>query len=104
VNITRLTDEELNNLAIAIVAGKTYIANQPEAVRFSFSHLIGLLNPPMTEEEAELVGALYEDYSAAGPRGINGYPFFFSLKFLHKDDLGPLHDKIEAKQKALREA
>lgn len=32
------------------------------------------------------IGILYEEYRAAGPVGINGYPMFFSFRILHKDD------------------
>lgn len=104
MNITRLTEEDLNDLAVNVATGNTYCVNDTEAVRLSFGHLIGMLDPPMTEDEAQLVGALYEDFSKAGPRSINGYPFFFSFKILHKDDLLPLSDKVAAKKKALQEA
>lgn len=34
------------------------------------------------QEELENIGLIYEYYSAAGPRGINGYPCFFSFRTL----------------------
>ena len=32
------------------------------------------------------IGFIYEYMSAASPMGVNGYPTFFSMRFLHKDD------------------
>lgn len=104
MSIARLTDEELNDLAVGIVKGETYCVNDSEAVRLSFGHIIGMMDEPFDAETREQIGAFYEDFSKAGPRSINGYPMFFSLNILHIDDVGPLSDKIEAKRKALSEA
>jgi hypothetical protein len=35
---------------------------------------------PKREAYLKNIGMLYENYSEAGPRGINGYPMFFSVK------------------------
>jgi len=32
------------------------------------------------------LGVVYEHYDKAGPRGINGYPMFTSLRMLHRED------------------
>jgi hypothetical protein len=32
------------------------------------------------------IGCIWEYLSKAGPRGINGYPIFFSMHFMHVDD------------------
>ena len=32
------------------------------------------------------IGCIWEYNSAAGPRSINGYPIFFSLRLMHVDD------------------
>lgn len=32
------------------------------------------------------LGVVYEDMSAAGPRAINGYPMFMSLRLMHRED------------------
>lgn len=36
--------------------------------------------------DLEQVGTIWEYLSEAGPRAINGYPMFFSLRVMHKDD------------------
>lgn len=38
------------------------------------------------KEDMEDIGLIYEFYSAAGPRAVNGYPCFTSFKILNKLD------------------
>jgi hypothetical protein len=50
--------------------------------------------PEMVEAyEREGVEVLYEYYSEAGPRGINGYPMFFSHRVLDREDWNRVVDK-----------
>jgi hypothetical protein len=101
--VSRFTEKALNDLAVSVVRGETYLVNDAEAVRLSFGHLFGLMEPPLSPEVVEQIGAVYARYADAGPRSINGHPFFFSMSFVHKDDLQAIIDKIDAKQKALNE-
>lgn len=39
-----------------------------------------------TLEELQQIGIIYEYLNQAGPRSINGYPCFFSLRVLHVED------------------
>lgn len=41
------------------------------------------------------LGVIYEHMSAAGPRGINGYPMFMSLRLMHRDDWKLAFDAYE---------
>lgn len=100
--VARLTPEELNDLAADIVRGKTYIANKPDALRYSFGFLISLVDAP--DEYWQNVGACYADWAEALPRGINGYPMFMTMRVLHIDDLDPLLEKVDAKHEALEVA
>jgi hypothetical protein len=40
----------------------------------------------MTEDAIRHIGLIWEYLDQAGPRSINGYPIFSSLRFMHKDD------------------
>jgi len=102
IKVTQMSPEELDDLAKKIVTNVVYIANSEEAVRCSFGMLIAFLNEDvLPKPEVEKIGAMWEEWSKAGPRSINGYPFFFSGHLLHKDDLAPLAAAVEVKEKAL---
>lgn len=104
MTVNRLSDDDMNALAVACAKDEVYIVNDEEGVRLSFGHMFGLMNPPLEKEVIDQIGAIYERYDKAAPRGINGRPMFFSMQFLHKDDLPVLIDRIEAKRKALNDA
>lgn len=40
-----------------------------------------------TKEYIDDIGLIYEYYDKAGPRGVNGYPCFFSMQILSKHDV-----------------
>jgi hypothetical protein len=40
----------------------------------------------MYRQWAADVGVIYEHYEKAGPRGVNGYPMFMSMRILHRED------------------
>lgn len=74
------TNDELKKLAKDVYEGKIFLANTDKAINCSFGiMLIFATFPPDTV-------ALYEDFSKAGPRSMNGYPCFTSCSYLTKDD------------------
>lgn len=95
----RLSDEEIDDLARRVVTNEVFITNDGKVVDAAFMVILPFIN--LEQSFAENVGALYEEYAKTGSRSMNGYPVFYSVNFLHKDDLGPLYDKIEAKKEAL---
>lgn len=88
----RLSAEALAHLAVDVVEGRVFIANDPEAVRLSFGLLIALVD---WDDVAESIGAIYAPMDKALPRSINGYPMFTSMQVLHLDDLEPLGEKVK---------
>ncbi len=98
--IRRMSDEELNELAKDVALGRVFITNSEEGMKSAFGMMLMFLHE-MPLEEAEKIGALYEYYDKAGPRSINGYPFFFGCRFLHVEDQKPLRDLIEEKSRVL---
>jgi hypothetical protein len=49
----------------------------------------GLASLP--KREVEQVGLIYEYLDKAGTRGVNGYPCFFSMRVLNKEDWKKVH-------------
>lgn len=74
------TDKELKQLAKEVFDGTVYMAIDEYKLMISFPLFITCGNLP------EDTVALYEDYSKAGPRSINGLPFFMSCRYLIKDE------------------
>lgn len=96
-----LTDEEVTDLARRVVTNEVFITNNPEAIQHSFSLILMGLAKEGGPGIPEDLGAIWEEWSKAGPLGINGHPFFTSAHFLHKDDLPRVADEIERMEKAL---
>jgi hypothetical protein len=88
----RLSASELRELAVEVSEGRVYLTNTEEGIQWSFGLMIQLLD---FSEIINEVGAFYEEMSKAGPRSINGFPFFTSMKILHREDLPLLHSQIE---------
>lgn len=97
-----MNDEELRKLAMAVVERKVFGSwmlgpnEPPNTLGLVFMPLLlGARLPPN-------VGAVYEYYSEAGPRSINGYPTFFSCRVLTKTDtknIQPYIDKLAQQRK-----
>lgn len=102
-DIPRLPEQELRDLARQIVTNEVFITNSKEGLDFAFGTVLALGGAELLVEAAEQVGALWEEYSKAGPRSINGYPSFFSYHVVHRDDLSALGQTIAEFKAALGE-
>jgi len=95
---TRMNREEMIALAKDIVAGRVFGSwmiedgNTPAHMLFMVLGLAGM--HPKT-------GAVYEYIHKAGPRGINGYPSFFSHNVIHQDDLEEMNECLKKISEAL---
>lgn len=79
----RKSDDELKAMVRENIRGELYITNAPEHVINSF----GMLASAVLENfDRESIGALYEYMDKAGPRSINGDPFFLSCHVMHIED------------------
>lgn len=47
------------------------------------------------KKEIKNIGLIYEYYDKAGPMGINGYPMFFSCKFMNMSDWQEVSKEIQ---------
>lgn len=97
---TRLTEDQIKELARDMVAGQVYVPKNGYELECSFAILFALGAEQM-RSWVENIGMVYEYMKKAAPRQINGLPMFFSMRFVHKDDMDALFDKIEQYEAAL---
>jgi hypothetical protein len=96
MELTPKTPEELTEIARGIVTNRVYAAWSAEALDASFGMYLMMIAGSLQEQGEDIswlndVGLIYEDSEKANERGLNGYPTFFSAKFLHRDDRIPLN-------------
>lgn len=89
--VARMSDEQLREFVLGIVDRSLFCSLM---INPNDLNLLGCIFMPLSlgalkdwsEEETADIGCLYAPMSAAGPRGINGYPMFTMVKLCHKDD------------------
>ena len=101
------TDEELKILARDIYMGKVFtdrdFASKADATNLMTSVFMPLLfmgTEAFDKLRANPPSLIYEYYDQAGPRSINGYPFFVSCHMIWKEDF----DRMMVFLKAFTEA
>ena len=101
---------EISKLAKDIAMDKVFCSFfVPETEQ---KNLLGMIFMPIlfgatkdySEEEIKDIGFIYEYYDKAGPRGINGYPIFFSCGFVSKTDARKILDKVVKIKKMIENA
>jgi hypothetical protein len=94
-----MSDDEIRRLAVDVCEGRVFGTwNIPECD----ARLVGSIFLPvglgalaeMPAEEIDRFGEIYEYMDKAGERAINGYPMFFSMRLLEKDDATALREEI----------
>lgn len=95
--ITPMTKQEINTLARRVVTNDVFITSRVDEAELAFGMLFAFMEDPLPEN----LGGVWEAYSKAGPRSINGLPMFFSMHMVAKEDLKPLDAEIKKMQKAL---
>lgn len=82
------TDEELKQFVLDFIGGRIFcmqhIAEQDLDLMGSIFLYAGLGG--LSEVDRNSLGTIYEYLEEAGPRGVNGYPSFISLKMLNRED------------------
>lgn len=92
------TEAELKKLAWDIHAGKVFTnrhIREGDERLFPNIFMVTLFLDEKQKEDLADAGLFYEYYDQAGPRAINGYPMFMSLRSLCKEDTEKLFDYIE---------
>lgn len=87
------THEELRQLAVDIVSGLVFTSAHfrddvelENLLQMVFMPLIFMSKEDIEELRANDIHIIYEYYSKAGPRGINGKPIFMSCGMLDRKD------------------
>jgi len=83
------TEKDLKQIAMDLYEGKIFtdrhllMDRQEHMLPSVFMPImLGAFSSKSEEELKNTIGMIYEYYSEAGPRSINGFPIFFSLKVL----------------------
>lgn len=99
VDVPRMTTDELTQFVLNYCDGHLFTSAD---IRPSGESLIGTIFMPLafgafgdrSKSYFEKIGIIWEHISAAGPRSINGYPMFMSMRIMHKDDWTRAHAAI----------
>lgn len=78
--IPRLDRADAKALAKRIVKNEVYVAWSPEQLDYSFGMFLTIAvgSDALSTEDLREVGMVWEEWSKANERGVNGYPTFFS--------------------------
>lgn len=102
---TPRTDDELKQIAKDIVGGLVFTDRhippdeRQAMLPMVFMPLMLADKKTIDQMKRDKIATIYEYYSKASPRGINGYPVFFSLSMLDDDEAKKVweyHDKMQA--------
>lgn len=101
-----MTDDDINALAEEIYRGAVFTSNQIRKEDLGMLPVIfipiALAGPEMIEKlRKEDMGMIYEHFSEAGPRSVNGYPSFLSLHIVSQEDADKVWKKFELIKKAV---
>lgn len=104
--IKKMTDDEINALAVEIYRGSVFTSNQIRKEDMGMLPVIfipiALFGQKLIEDmRKEDMGMIYEHISEAGPGSINGYPTFFSLHIVSKEETKKVWEKYEQIKKAV---
>ena len=100
-------DAELKKIAADIYNGKIFtdrFVNSPSDTLMIFMPLL-FLQGDAHKDFFDDLGMIFEYYSEAGPRGINGYPIFMSARKLSKSDSDRMivfYDEYKAMQDKIK--
>lgn len=100
----KLSDKKIKQLALSFYKGEVFCSAQiknPNEVSLVFMPLnfIDTIHAKVLFYENDNRPHFYEFLDKAGPRGVNGYPCFFSFRCINQEDLIKVieeRDKISA--------
>uniref|UniRef100_A0A6H1ZZZ2 Uncharacterized protein n=1 Tax=viral metagenome TaxID=1070528 RepID=A0A6H1ZZZ2_9ZZZZ len=104
----KLTDDEINALAEDIYRDRVFTSDH---LRQGDLNMLPVIFMPLLFAGKKMIekmqkdapGMIYEHFSEAGLRSINGYPTFFSLHIVSKEDAKKVWEKFEQIKKAVCE-
>jgi hypothetical protein len=105
LRLPRLTDEQLREFVDDFVSNRIFTLHHIRNAERS--HMAGMVFLPVAlgvfskfnPDSLKCVGTIYESYSKALPRSINGMPIFMTFKVLHTKDWERAAKAIETEEK-----
>ena len=102
------SQNELNQIALGIHNG--HIFTDRHIREHDYVSVLPMIFLPMALLDKEGLEALrakkpelfFEELSKAGPRAINGYPTFFSMQYLDREEFDVVSRKLEEIKQAMR--
>lgn len=105
--IPKKTPEEINELALAINRNEVFCSRQlrdPSLLSVVFMPIgLGAV-ADWPQEQLEDIGEIYSYIKDASPRSVNGYPSFFDVNFVNKEDWKTVVEKLMKLEEATKEA
>ena len=84
-----MEDQQLREFVLGVCDQRIFTSDfirRPEELRMVFM-VVGLGGfADWTREELAQIGCFWEYMEAAGPRAVNGYPMFMSVRVMNKED------------------
>ncbi len=104
-----MTPEKLKELGLDVFKEKVFFSTM---IREEDMHLLSAIFMPVTfldeaqvkQLDSDEVVAFYEYMDKAGPRSLNGYPMFMSMKTITKRDLKELQKIVQNLKDAAEKA
>jgi len=97
------TDEELKKIALDLYSGKIFSdrhLNDPEKEIPLVFMIVGFMSKEDIKElESKEPVFVYEYLEKANKMGVNGYPTFFTMRYLNREEYNKMigyHEKIKA--------
>lgn len=98
--VPRRTKTEIRDLARQIVTREVLVTDQPHVIQSAFYLILAFTT--LTKRQSDAVGAVIGFYSDVVPgRGMNGYPIFTSVAFLHRNDVDALNAEVDQMRQAI---
>lgn len=104
-SVPLMTDEEMRKLARDMAMEKVFTnlhVPQEDSHMLKSIFMVAALGG-LADVDPQQIGMLYEYLDRAGPRGINGYPMFMSLRMVHRDQVDALIERVGEISKRLEE-
>lgn len=98
--VPRMSEDELRILAQRVIKNEVFLTNKEPGIA-AFRAVLGMAIPKMKEEYVLTIGGIWEEFAKAGPRSVNGLPFFFSMHLVAIQDWDILMGFIRDMERAM---
>lgn len=104
-SVPLMTEEEMGKLARDMAMEKVFTnlhVPEEDSGMLKSIFMVAALGG-LADVDAKQIGMIYEYLDRAGPRSVNGYPIFMSLRMVHREQVGPLMERVGQISRMLEE-